>query len=129
MNALPRYQNLGRPFTAFVFGIAAHKVTDAHRSAARNRALPVYDVPDQADSAPDPEAVAISAATSQEVRDLLATLPEGHREVLVMRIVMGMSAEETGRALGMSPGAVRVAQHRALGRLRRRALATQEVAA
>ncbi|MEO8328889.1 MAG: sigma factor-like helix-turn-helix DNA-binding protein, partial [Candidatus Nanopelagicales bacterium] len=30
----------------------------------------------------------------------------------------GLSAEETGRALGMTPGAVRVAQHRALSRLR-----------
>jgi RNA polymerase sigma-70 factor, ECF subfamily len=32
--------------------------------------------------------------------------------------VAGLSAEETGAALGMSPGAVRVAQHRALARLR-----------
>ena len=29
-----------------------------------------------------------------------------------------VSAEETGNVLGMSPGAVRVAQHRALARLR-----------
>jgi RNA polymerase sigma-70 factor (ECF subfamily) len=34
-----------------------------------------------------------------------------------------MSAQETGNALGMSPGAVRVAQHRALARLRAIALA------
>nr|WP_289233089.1 sigma factor-like helix-turn-helix DNA-binding protein [Barrientosiimonas endolithica] len=31
---------------------------------------------------------------------------------------MGLSADETAEALGMTPGAVRVAQHRALGRLR-----------
>jgi RNA polymerase sigma-70 factor, ECF subfamily len=40
---------------------------------------------------------------------------------MVMRIAVGLSAEETGRALGMSPGAVRVAQHRALARLRQQA--------
>jgi RNA polymerase sigma-70 factor (ECF subfamily) len=45
-------------------------------------------------------------------------LPEKLREILRLRVVAGMSAEETGRALGMSPGAVRVAQHRALNTLR-----------
>ena len=36
----------------------------------------------------------------------------------MLRVIVGMSAEETGRALGMSAGAVRVAQHRALAKLR-----------
>ncbi|HUW16406.1 MAG TPA: sigma factor-like helix-turn-helix DNA-binding protein, partial [Actinomycetes bacterium] len=40
------------------------------------------------------------------------------RELLLLRVAVGLSAEETGRALGMTPGAVRVAQHRALSRLR-----------
>jgi RNA polymerase sigma-70 factor (ECF subfamily) len=34
------------------------------------------------------------------------------------RWLSGLSAEETGNVLGMSAGAVRVAQHRALARLR-----------
>src|SRR5690242_2994931 len=36
LTALPRYRDVGRPFMAFVFGIAAHKVADAHRSASRD---------------------------------------------------------------------------------------------
>ena len=36
----------------------------------------------------------------------------------LLRVVGGLSAEDTGYVLDMSPGAVRVAQHRALGRLR-----------
>ena len=51
-------------------------------------------------------------------RLLLDRLPENLRELLVLRVAVGLSAEETGRALGMTPGAVRVAQHRALSRLR-----------
>jgi hypothetical protein len=39
-------------------------------------------------------------------------------EILRLRVVAGMSAEETGRALGMPPWAVRVAQHRAFNTLR-----------
>jgi RNA polymerase sigma-70 factor (ECF subfamily) len=43
---------------------------------------------------------------------------------MTLRVAVGLSAEETGRALNMTPGAVRVAQHRALNRLR--SLAAEE---
>src|SRR3954454_4034954 len=43
--ALPRYRDEGKPFAAFVFRIAAHKVADAQRAAYR-RPIPVAEVPD-----------------------------------------------------------------------------------
>jgi DNA-directed RNA polymerase specialized sigma24 family protein len=43
---------------------------------------------------------------------------EKQREILTLRIVVGLSAEETAEAVGSTPGAVRVAQHRALARLK-----------
>ena len=49
---------------------------------------------------------------------LLAHLPAAQRRLLLLRVVAGLSAEDTGYVLDMSPGAVRVAQHRALARLR-----------
>ena len=57
-------------------------------------------------------------ADAQRARELLSALPETLRELLLLRVAVGLSAEETGRALGMSAGAVRVAQHRAVQRLR-----------
>ena len=36
----------------------------------------------------------------------------------MLRVGAGMTAEETGAALGMTAGAVRVAQHRALAKMR-----------
>ena len=51
-------------------------------------------------------------------RALLAHLPAAQRRLLLLRVVGGLSAEDTGYVLDMSPGAVRVAQHRALVRLR-----------
>ena len=47
IQALPRYQDQGRPFLAFVYGIAAHKVADAHRAAARNKSDPTDVVPER----------------------------------------------------------------------------------
>jgi RNA polymerase sigma-70 factor (ECF subfamily) len=55
---------------------------------------------------------------SEEMGRLLDRLPEKQREIVVLRVVVGLSAEETAEAVGSTPGAVRVAQHRALVRLR-----------
>jgi RNA polymerase sigma-70 factor (ECF subfamily) len=117
LSALPRYQDMGRPFASFVFGIASHKVADAMRSAAR-MAIPTEDLPDGPDDRPGPEETAVAGIEAERARALLARLPVHQRELLVLRVLSGMTAEETGRALGMSAGAVRVAQHRALARLR-----------
>jgi len=123
LTALPKYRDMGRPFASFVFGIASHKVADARRLAAR-LAIPTDDLPDSPDDQPGPEEAAVCRLEAQRARALLARLPGNQRELLVLRVLTGLSAEETGAALGMSAGAVRVAQHRALARLR--AIAVEE---
>jgi RNA polymerase sigma-70 factor, ECF subfamily len=120
--AMPRYRDWGRPFLSFVYGIASHKVADARRTAAR-LAVPVREVPDGPDDQPGPEEAAVGSLEAQRARALLARLPAQQRDLLLARLVTGLSAQETGAALGMSPGAVRVAQHRALARLRAIAVA------
>lgn len=118
IQALPRYQDQGRPFLAFVYGIAAHKVADAHRAAARNRSDPTDVVPERYSLDAGPEQMALQADTSARMKELLQVLPDKQREILILRIVVGLSAEETADAVGSTPGAVRVAQHRALARLK-----------
>jgi RNA polymerase sigma-70 factor (ECF subfamily) len=118
LTALSSYRDQGRPFLAFVYGIAAHKVADAHRAAARNRAEPVAEVPDEPELEAGPEQRAMRDETTARMAELLQVLPAKQREILVLRVVVGLSAEETADAVGSTPGAVRVAQHRALARLR-----------
>ncbi|HSK28008.1 MAG TPA: RNA polymerase sigma factor ShbA [Jiangellales bacterium] len=117
LKALPRYRDEGRPFESFVYGIASHKVADALRVRHRDGVLHA-DVPDSVDGQPTPEEHVIRRDDADTARSLLALLPEPQRELLVLRVAVGLSAEETGQMLGMSAGAVRVAQHRALSRLR-----------
>ncbi|MBG0827815.1 sigma-70 family RNA polymerase sigma factor [Planomonospora sp. ID67723] len=117
LSALPRYRDMGRPFASFVFGIASHKVADALRSSVRS-AVPTQDLPDGPDEGPGPEETVVRYIEAEHARRLLSRLPDNQRELLMLRVVSGLSAEETGNVLGMSPGAVRVAQHRALARLR-----------
>jgi RNA polymerase sigma-70 factor (ECF subfamily) len=119
VTALGTYQPKGLSFRAFVFGIAAHKVTDAFRTNGRNRTQSVAELADVVAAAADPEHNALAAERSAAVRALLAHLTPRQREVLVLRVAAGMSAEETAQAVQSTAGAVRVTQHRALLRLRR----------
>ncbi|ASO22744.1 RNA polymerase sigma-70 factor (ECF subfamily) [Actinoalloteichus hoggarensis] len=126
LTALPGYRDQGRPFLAFVYGIASHKVADAHRAAARNKSEPVPEVPDAPGNEAGPEQRAMQDELSGRMGRLLQVLPPKQREILLLRVVVGLSAEETAEAVDSTPGAVRVAQHRALTRLRK-TLATEEV--
>ncbi|WP_329580874.1 RNA polymerase sigma factor ShbA [Kitasatospora sp. NBC_01250] len=119
--ALPRYRDEGRPFEAFVYSIAAHKIADLQRAAMRgpgSTVIPPDDLPEVPDEALGPEERALLSSDAAWMRELLSNLPARQRELVLLRIAAGLSAEETGEMLGMSPGAVRVAQHRALSRLR-----------
>jgi RNA polymerase sigma-70 factor, ECF subfamily len=116
--ALPRYRDRGRPFLAFVYGIAAHKVADAYRAAGRDLAYPTDSMPEHRSAEPDPEQAALEADSVTRMSELLEILPDKQREILILRVVVGLSAEETAEAVGSTPGAVRVAQHRALARLK-----------
>jgi RNA polymerase sigma-70 factor (ECF subfamily) len=119
--ALPRYRDEGRPFEAFVYGIAAHKIADLQRAAMRgpgSTVIPPGDLPETPDESLGPEERALLSSDAAWIRELLSNLPARQRELVLLRVAAGLSAEETGEVLGMSPGAVRVAQHRALSRLR-----------
>jgi RNA polymerase sigma-70 factor (ECF subfamily) len=115
--ALPRYRDRGKPFEAFVYGIAARKVADAMRALHRHP-IPTEDLPDSPDGRPTPEDQAVLASQVASATALLDQLPAQLREIMLLRVAAGFSAEETGAALGMTAGAVRVAQHRALTKMR-----------
>ncbi|MEV6641873.1 sigma-70 family RNA polymerase sigma factor [Amycolatopsis sp. NPDC051371] len=130
VGALPGYRYKVDGFLAFVFGIAAHKVADFHRRRARDRTSPVADPPDDRWTGGDPTGEEVERAAGLDwSAGLLDKLPPRQREILVLRIILGLSAEETAAAVGLaSAGAVRVAQHRALTTLRRGLLAQKREA-
>jgi RNA polymerase sigma-70 factor, ECF subfamily len=118
VQALPRYRDQGKSFLAFVYGISANKIADAFRKAHQHPSISVPEFPDEASTAAGPEEMALVSERRRETRQLMEVLAPAHREVLVMRIVLGWTAAETAEAIGTSPGVVRVMQHRALNKLR-----------
>ena len=60
-----------------------------------------------ADGTPGPEQQALTADLGRRLAQLLRNLSDMHREIVVLRVAVGLSAEEVGGALGMSAGAVK----------------------
>jgi RNA polymerase sigma-70 factor (ECF subfamily) len=120
VKALPKYSVHGLSFRAFVYGIAAHKVIDVFRESGQNRTFSMPELPDRPVEQDGPEQRALAREFSERLEGLLGALTPTQREILVLRIVNGLTADETGQVLGMSAGGVRLTQYRALRVLRAR---------
>jgi len=103
-------------FGGWLFTIARNHASNSHRTARRRRTDPVE---------PDAQVSAAIDDVSRQVEHhdlvtrLLGHLSPREAEVVACIDVAGLDVTATARALGMKPTAVRVARHRALGRLRR----------
>jgi RNA polymerase sigma-70 factor (ECF subfamily) len=118
LKALPGYQDRGGSFLYLVHAIASNKVADAYRAVSRDRSDPVPELPERPLVDNEPERHALHVDLGARLGRLVSQLPKTQQEILTLRITVGLSANETAEALGISPGNVRVTQHRALTRLR-----------
>ncbi|GAA4173198.1 sigma-70 family RNA polymerase sigma factor [Gryllotalpicola koreensis] len=116
--ALPRFDGDSGRFTSFVFGIASNKVLMSQRSRGRRPEVAVADLPEVSSGAPGPLEQAERDDALRGLLTQLDGLPDRHRDVLLLRVVGELSAEEVGEALGTTAANVRVIQHRALSALR-----------
>ena len=95
-----------------------NRVADAFRAMGRNRTDPMADERDGPVLQDGPEQRLRDGEVAERLARLLRLLTPRQRKVLVLRIAVGLGAEETADKLRISPWAVRVTQHRALNRLR-----------
>jgi len=97
------------PVRPWLYAIARYKVVDAFRARGRRIDLPIEDFVEVLPAAPDRDPT--EAADMAKMIGML----DGRSETIVRKIGLeGASMAETGAALSMSEGAVRVALHRAL---------------
>jgi RNA polymerase sigma-70 factor (ECF subfamily) len=113
--ALPRFRE--RSFRAWLFRIAHNEVIDAYRRSAHRRHAPLDSIVGLQAASPTPEEVALAGDEWATLTRLLATLPEGQRRVVELRLA-GLSGEEIAFALGRSQSAVKMLQFRAVKALR-----------
>ena len=116
VRSLKRFREVGA-FPTWMFKIVSNVCMTEMRKRSRR------DVPVEVDTMVDPSPVdaeddAVGRVFWEELEDSVRRLPEVYRSVVVLRDIYGMSGEETGDILGISPGAVKVRLHRARKRLR-----------
>jgi RNA polymerase sigma-70 factor (ECF subfamily) len=118
LSGLVSFRGEEAAFRGWLFTIARHRAIDAGRSRARHRTVSLASsgaeerlmVPDAAD-------IALERMATQAALAAVATLPRDQAEIIVLRVVAGLSAQQVARIVGKTPGAVRVAAHRGLRRL------------
>lgn len=87
----------------FLFTIAHRLCLDILRQRKVTRAAVPHlvELAEARPPAPSPEAQAALREQATVLEELLARLPTEHRQVLLMRVVHGLSAAETAEALGL----------------------------
>lgn len=99
---------------SFVLGTCRMMIAGSRRTERRRQALHVrFDSREQA-----VDAVREDSLDAARLGPCLASLSERDRSVVLLSYYAERTADDIGRSLGMSAGAVRVCRHRALAALR-----------
>ncbi|MDD7941450.1 RNA polymerase sigma factor [Actinomycetospora lutea] len=110
-------------FRGWAASITRHRALDLIKLRNRRPAEPqgLQVVPDLADltARGDTAEAAIAALSTAQAIEIIASLPRDQAEAVLLRAVVGLSAEAAGNVLGKRAGAVRVAAHRGLKTLAR----------
>ena len=100
-------------FRAWIFATARRRTIDLYRRRAVRPQITVeMDVEDLSDT-PASEQLEIDEA----VAALVAGLTDEQAEIVLLRVLGGLSAKEVGTLVGKSEASVRVIQHRSLAKI------------
>lgn len=107
VQAITRLESLHKPdaFGSWIAMIARNAATDLRR-----RSRPQVELEEHA----DPEPGADKKLGAKQVLKAIRRLPGAYQEVLLMRLVEGMTGPEIAERAGLTPGSVRVNLHRGM---------------
>jgi RNA polymerase sigma-70 factor (ECF subfamily) len=113
-----RFSGGADAFRGWVATIGRHRALDHLRRLRRRpiSAMPIEDLPDLT-AVEDTSRLADEALRTRAALQLIATLPPDQAEAVLLRAVMGLTADTAAQVLGKRAGAVRTAAHRGLKRL------------
>jgi RNA polymerase sigma-70 factor (ECF subfamily) len=116
---LPTLKGRGAAFRRLLFTIARRRVIDSGRKRQRRRTEPT-DLSDLAQLAAgtEPDAVVIDLDSSKRaIGQIAALLSPAQAEIVLLRVVGGLTVDEVADVVGRSPASVSLIQHRALRRV------------
>ena len=114
---LPSFRGDASSFRSWVFTIARCRMIDHRRRVRRRGDVIDLDATSVRPSEHDPEAETIDAISAAIALRTINTLPSDQADVVLLRVVNGLTTDEVATIMGKPAGTVRVLQHRALQRL------------
>lgn len=126
--ALDRFR-AGAPFRPWLLTIVANEARNRRAVTRRRPALTLSAVADRpsGETTSSPEVMALAADQRRRLLEALNSLGEEDRAVIAYRYFLDLSEAEMAALLGCRPGTVKSRLSRALGRLRDRLTAMDEV--
>jgi RNA polymerase sigma-70 factor, ECF subfamily len=112
LSNIEKFEWRGAPFGAWLFRIASNEISNRRQRASQERGNPRTKEPES----PNPGAEQIEHRA--KIFQLVDSLPDRQRQVVVMRFAEEKSIREIACTLGKSEGAVKQLQFRALESLR-----------
>ena len=125
LKAMPRYQDTGRPFAAWLYQISVNAIADRYRTL--RPAQPLDDFHDLSVAGPALEDLASHRDEIRRIWALVEGLPIQQRTALVLKFQEDMKIEDIAVVMGKSAGAVKLLIHRGVSRLREEADALRPV--
>ena len=104
-----------QPFTPWAYAIGRYKLLDHFRRRGVRRAVPLEDA-----GVLIAGETAEEGATRRDLAQLIGELPPRQQALIADVKITGYSIEEAAQRQGVTPGAAKVAIHRALQRLARK---------
>lgn len=118
---LPSFHGDGDGFRGWAATVGRHRAMDHVRRLRRRPAQPVpVEALTGISAEEDTAARAVEVVSTETAIALIATLPQDQAEAVLLRVVLGLSADAAGQVLGKRAGAVRTATYRGLRRLAER---------
>jgi len=116
--ALPRYEDRGLPFSAWLYRLAHNAVVDAARRPERTTPMDQLTTPRETHLPNEPESSALEADSLLRFQQLIAPLTEERRHLLTLRFVLELPTAEIAGILGKRDTAIRSQLKRALASLK-----------
>ncbi len=121
--------DMSRPLRPWLFTIAANKAKDALRKSQRNAAVPIGTMVEQAEEMSFGDMLNVLSSdetmpyddierteTAERVNQVIANMPEGLREILVLAYFQKFSYKQMAGILSIPIGTVKSRLHTAVGR-------------
>jgi RNA polymerase sigma-70 factor (ECF subfamily) len=112
------FQDMGVPFSAWLYRIAHNLVANWHRDRSRRPVVPLEDHTVLTPGSQHPESLAMAREVGEGLLELVRRLPEERQQLLILKFAERLSNAEIGQIMGRTEGAIKSLYHRTLSSLR-----------